>query len=55
MRFAFDLREAGRLRYSSDHPWVDPTRMRDGLLSLRLSAESKRLVLVDNARRLFTL
>jgi predicted TIM-barrel fold metal-dependent hydrolase len=46
---------AGRLLYASDHPWVEPQLILDGLRSLNLPARDQNLILRDNARQLFRL
>jgi len=53
MRFAYDLLGANRLLYSSDHLWVDPKLIRDGLISLKLPTVDENLILFANARQLF--
>jgi predicted TIM-barrel fold metal-dependent hydrolase len=55
MRFACDLMGADRLLYSSDHPWVEPRLILDGLRSLKLPRSAEAKILQGNARRLFNL
>jgi len=55
MRFAYDMMGADRLLYSSDHPWVDPKLILDGLRSLKLPAADEEKILQGNARKLFNL
>ena len=55
MRFAYDMMGADRLLYSSDHPWVDPKLILDGLRSLKLPAKEETRILQSNARKLFNL
>jgi predicted TIM-barrel fold metal-dependent hydrolase len=45
----------GILLYASDHPWVDPKLILDGLRSLKLPAKEEAKILQDNARKLFNL
>ena len=53
MLFAYDLLGANRLLYSSDHLWVDPKLIRDGLISLKLPTGDENLILHTNATPLF--
>lgn len=53
MRFAYDMMGPDRLLFSSDHPWVDPKLIRDGLKSLKLPEEEENRIFGGNARRLF--
>jgi predicted TIM-barrel fold metal-dependent hydrolase len=55
MRFAYDMMGPERLLYSSDHPWVDPKLILDGLRSLKLPAADEEKILRGNARKLFNL
>lgn len=55
MKFCRDLVGADRLVFASDHPWVDPKLILDGLRSLGLPAEEETMILEGNARRLFGL
>lgn len=55
MRFCYDMLGAERLLYSSDHPWVDPRLIRDGLSSLNLPRADEARILGGNARQLFGL
>jgi predicted TIM-barrel fold metal-dependent hydrolase len=55
MKFACDFMGPDRLLYASDHPWVEPQLISDGLRSLRLSAADERKIFCDNARSLFRL
>jgi predicted TIM-barrel fold metal-dependent hydrolase len=53
MKFAYDFMGADKLLYASDHPWVDPVLIADGLRSLKLPAADEAKVFAGNARRLF--
>jgi aminocarboxymuconate-semialdehyde decarboxylase len=55
MKFAYDFMGPDRLLYASDHPWVVPQLISEGLGSLRLSAADERKIFCDNARSLFRL
>ncbi len=53
MKFAVEFMGADRLLYASDHPWVEPKLIIDGLRSLNLAFDDERKVFEGNARRLF--
>jgi aminocarboxymuconate-semialdehyde decarboxylase len=53
MRFALDFSGAGRLIFSSDHPWVEPQLILDVLHSLNLSEADTNRILSGNAIELF--
>jgi len=53
MKFAIEFMGADRLLYASDHPWVEPKLILDGLRSLKLPAEDENRILRENARQLF--
>jgi predicted TIM-barrel fold metal-dependent hydrolase len=55
MRFAYELMGADRLIYASDHPWVDPKLILDGLRSLSLPKADEEKILGGNAKKLFRL
>lgn len=55
MRFGYDFMGPDRLLYASDHPWVAPQLILDGLRSLKLPAADEEKILAGNARRLFKL
>jgi predicted TIM-barrel fold metal-dependent hydrolase len=55
MRFCYDFFGADQLLFASDHPWVEPTLIREAFLSLRLPADDERRILGGNAQRLFNL
>lgn len=55
MRFALDFSSAGKLLFSSDHPWVEPKDILDPLRSLKLPAADEQKILSGNARQLFGL
>ena len=55
MKFALDFMGADRLLYVSDHPWVEPKLILDGLRSLNLSPGDERKIASGNARQLFKL
>jgi predicted TIM-barrel fold metal-dependent hydrolase len=53
IRYAYDFIGADRLLFGSDHPWVDPGLILDGVRSLELPATDEEKILGSNARRLF--
>jgi predicted TIM-barrel fold metal-dependent hydrolase len=53
MRFGYDFMGPDRLLFASDHPWVDPRLILDGLRSLKLPAGDEDKILAGNAQRLF--
>jgi predicted TIM-barrel fold metal-dependent hydrolase len=55
MKFAVEYMGSKHLLYASDHPWVEPRLILDGLRSLNLPANEEDLILRDNARQLFQL
>ncbi|NWG12031.1 MAG: amidohydrolase [Acidobacteria bacterium] len=55
MRFAYEFMGADRLLYASDHPWVDPKLILDGLRSLSLPKADEEKILGGNAQKLFRL
>ena len=55
MRFGYDFMGPDRLLYASDHPWVDPLLIADGLRSLKLPATDERKIFSGNATKLFGL
>ncbi len=55
MRFGYDFMGADRLLFASDHPWVDPRLILNGLNSLALPVTDRDKILQLNARRLFNL
>ena len=55
MKFALEFMGADRLLYASDHPWVEPRLILDGLRSLNLSPGDERRIASGNARQLFNL
>ena len=55
MKFAYDFTGPDRLLFASDHPWVDPRLIRDGLRSLDLPAADEAKILGGNAAGLFRL
>lgn len=55
MKYAYDFMGPERLLYASDHPWVEPTLIRDDFKSLQLSAADEQRIFRDNARALFRL
>jgi predicted TIM-barrel fold metal-dependent hydrolase len=55
MRFAYDMMGADRLLFSSDHPWVEPKLILDGLRSLNLPRADEGKILQGNAKQLFRL
>ena len=55
IRYGIDFAGPDRMLYSSDHPWVDPKLIANGILSLKLGAETEQKVFSTNARRLFQL
>jgi predicted TIM-barrel fold metal-dependent hydrolase len=55
MQFAYAYMGADRLLFASDHPWVDPKLILNGLRSLSLPKEDEEKILGGNARKLFRL
>jgi predicted TIM-barrel fold metal-dependent hydrolase len=55
MKLAHDFMGPDRLLYASDHPWVEPQLISEGLRSLRLPAADERKIFCDNARSPFRL
>ncbi|MCX8037592.1 MAG: amidohydrolase family protein [Candidatus Sumerlaeia bacterium] len=55
MKFAYDLVGADRLIFGSDHPWVDPRLILDGLRSLKLPPDDEAKILGGNAAKVFRL
>jgi predicted TIM-barrel fold metal-dependent hydrolase len=55
MRFCYDAYGPDQLLFASDHPWVDPQLIADGLISLKLPREHEEQIFSGNARRLFKL
>jgi predicted TIM-barrel fold metal-dependent hydrolase len=55
MKFAVEFMGVERLLYASDHPWVDPKLILEGLRSLGLPARDENRILRDNARHIFGL
>jgi len=49
MRFAWELMGPDHLIYASDHPWVDPKLILDGLRSLSLPKADEEKILGGNA------
>ncbi|HUX59495.1 MAG TPA: amidohydrolase family protein [Bacteroidales bacterium] len=55
IKFAYDFMGAERLLFSSDHPWVSPSLIRDCLISLNLPKADETKILRENARLLFNI
>ncbi|MES1213851.1 MAG: amidohydrolase family protein [Singulisphaera sp.] len=55
MQFCCDMFGTDRLLFASDHPWVEPQLILDGLTSLKLPDNAQAAILGGNARRLFQL
>ena len=55
MRYGYDFMGPDKLLYSSDHPWVSPSLIRDCFLSLKLPEADEKKILYENARILFKL
>jgi predicted TIM-barrel fold metal-dependent hydrolase len=55
VRFAHDFVGPQRLLFASDHPWVDPRLIVDGLRSLNFPAEDEARIFGGNAKELFGL
>lgn len=55
IQYGIDYVGAGRMLYSSDHPWVDPKTIADCIHSLDLTDEDQERVFGANARALFKL
>lgn len=54
MEFAYRLVGAGRLLFSSDHPWVDPGLVLGELNKVQMPAEDRQRILSGTAQQLFT-
>lgn len=55
MKFGVEFMGADRLLYASDHPWVEPQLISDGLRSLKLPAKDEEKIFRGNAQKLFRL
>lgn len=55
MKFGVEFMGAGRLLFSSDHPWVEPQLISDDLRSLHLPPPDEAAIFGGNARSLFRL
>lgn len=55
MKFGYDFMGPDRLLYASDHPWVDPQLIADGLRGLKLPPADERKIFSENAVKLFGL
>jgi len=55
MRFACEFMGPDRLIFGSDHPWVDPKLILDGVRSLHLPPADEAKILAGNAKGLFRL
>jgi predicted TIM-barrel fold metal-dependent hydrolase len=55
IRYAYDLVGPDRLLFGSDHPWVDPQLILEGIRSLKLPSAAEEKILGGNARALFAL
>jgi aminocarboxymuconate-semialdehyde decarboxylase len=55
MQFGVEFMGSDRLLYASDHPWVEPQLISDGLRSLKLPPADEARIFAENARRLFSL
>jgi predicted TIM-barrel fold metal-dependent hydrolase len=55
MKFGVEFMGPDRLLYASDHPWVEPKLILDGLNSLKLAPGDEAKILQGNARQLFSL
>lgn len=55
MKFGVEFMGVDRLLYASDHPWVEPQLISDGLRSLKLSPADEGKIFRGNARKLFRL
>ena len=55
MRFGYDFMGAERLLFASDHPWVDPALILNGLRNVNLPAADEQKILCENAKHLFGL
>jgi predicted TIM-barrel fold metal-dependent hydrolase len=55
MRFAYEFMGPDRLLFASDHPWVEPALIIEGLRGLNLPAVDEEKIFSGNARELFNL
>lgn len=55
IKYGLEFSGTSKMLYSSDHPWVDPQLIVDGVGSLRLSAQDQEQIYANNARKLFSL
>jgi predicted TIM-barrel fold metal-dependent hydrolase len=55
IRYGIDFSGVSKMLFSTDHPWVDPKIVIDGIESLKLTAADKRAIYSSNARELFAL
>ncbi len=55
IKYGLDFSGISKMLYSSDHPWVDPQLIADGVQSLKLSAEDQQRIYISNAKELFAL
>lgn len=53
MKFAYEFFGPEKLLFASDHPWVDPHLIAEGLSSLKLPLDHQRLIFSGNAQKLF--
>lgn len=55
IRYGLAFSGPAKMLYSSDHPWVDPQLIIDGVQSLKLSADDQQRIYISNAKDLFAL
>ena len=55
IRYAVEFAGAGKLMFSSDHPWVQPQPIVDAVEGAMLSEEQRQKVYSGTARNLFQL
>jgi aminocarboxymuconate-semialdehyde decarboxylase len=55
IKYGLDFSGTDKMLFSSDHPWVEPQLIIDGVQSLKLNAADQQRIYSTNARRLFNL
>jgi predicted TIM-barrel fold metal-dependent hydrolase len=55
IQYGLEFSSPAKMLYSSDHPWVDPQLIIDGVRSLKLPQADEQQIYSANARKLFNL